>query len=119
VTGKLTPAVREEIGILWAKAKHRQAAIEETYQMRASNDELRNASLGALPLVVVAAGDTLAHAPYWPEAQTYEAARSSNSRLVVAEGSDHMIQWDHPEMVVEAVQAVIASARTGQPLIGN
>jgi pimeloyl-ACP methyl ester carboxylesterase len=115
VAGKLTPAAREEMGILWSKAKHRQARLEETSQMRASNDELRDASLGDMPLVVIAAGDTLAHVPHWQEAQAYEAARSRNSRLVIAEGSHHMIQWDQPEVVVDAVQAVIVAARNGQP----
>ncbi len=119
VAGKLAPGAREEIGIFWTKTKHRQARLEETYQMWENNDELRGASLGSLPLIVVAAGDTLANVPYWPEAQTYEAARSNNSRLVVAEDSDHMIQWDQPDVVVEAVQAVIEAARTGQPLAGN
>jgi pimeloyl-ACP methyl ester carboxylesterase len=45
-----------------------------------------------------------------------QADLSSNSRLVIATNSGHGIQIDQPTFVIDAVQQVIAAARTGQPL---
>lgn len=116
VAGKLSPAAREEIGILQAKAKHRTAALAASEQMRVNNGELRDGSFGALPLLVIGASDTMASFPGWSEALEGEAARSSNGRLAVAEGSHHMIQWDQPEVVVAAVREVLAATLAGAPL---
>ena len=54
--------------------------------------------------------------PNWRESQDYQAGLSTNSRLIVAEGSDHSIHWDRPALVIDAVRAVIAAAHTGQAL---
>jgi pimeloyl-ACP methyl ester carboxylesterase len=45
-----------------------------------------------------------------------QAGLSSNSRLVIATNSGHGIQIDQPTFVIDAVQQVLGSARTGLPL---
>ena len=79
---------------------------------RASDDGALQAapSLGDRPLIVLAAEQTVAHDPIWLEAQRRLAALSSDSRLIIAEGSGHYIQWDHPTLVIDAVRQVIAAA---------
>lgn len=113
VTGKLSPEARELIGILQVKPGHRAAALAEITQMRANNDELRDADLGDTPLLVIASSDTVAVFPHWLGGQRYEAARSRNSKLIVVEDSHHMIQWDQPQTVTAAVQEVTVAARAG------
>jgi hypothetical protein len=68
-------------------------------------------SLGDLPLIVLAVGQNMAQTPYWAEAQRRQAALSTNGRLIVAEESEHYIQWDQPIVVIDAVRQVIAQAR--------
>jgi pimeloyl-ACP methyl ester carboxylesterase len=116
VAAQLPPQTREVIGIFQSRAGHRAAALGESYELRAENDELRNASLGNLPLRVVAAGQTVASRPTWSDSQEYQAGLSTNSRLTVAEGSDHMVHWDRPAAVIQAVVVVAEAGRTGHPL---
>jgi pimeloyl-ACP methyl ester carboxylesterase len=80
------------------------------------NDALRGATLGHTPLVVLASGQLIHQIPNWRESQEYQAGLSTNSRLIVAEGSDHSIHWDRPALVIEAVRAAIDAARTGHSL---
>ncbi len=53
----------------------------------------------------------MAHLPFWQEAQRQQAQLSTNSRLIIAEGSQHIIQWDQPAQVITAVNEVVASSR--------
>ena len=88
----------------------------ETDDARLDNDTLRDATLGATPLVVLGAGQTMQQIPYWRESQDYQAGLSTNSHLIVADDSDHSIHWDRPALVIAAVRAVIEAAHTGQAL---
>src|SRR5437868_11697705 len=45
----------------------------------------------------------------WPEAQRLQAALSSNGHLTTVAGSGHYIHWDHPSVVIDAVQQVVAT----------
>ena len=116
VTAKLTPETRQLIGILQARPLHQATSLSENETAGADNDTLRGATLGATPLVVLAAGRTMQHVPNWRESQAYQAGLSTNGHLIVADDSDHSIHWDHPALVIEAVRAVIEAARTGQSL---
>jgi pimeloyl-ACP methyl ester carboxylesterase len=116
-TANLAPETRQLIGIVQARPQHQATSTSETDDARIDNDSLRDATLGATPLVVLAAGRTMQQTPNWRESQHYQAGLSTNSRLVVAEGSDHSIHWDRPALVIDAVRAVIAAARTGQALV--
>jgi pimeloyl-ACP methyl ester carboxylesterase len=81
---------------------------------RATDDALLQAapSLGNRPLIVLAAGQKVAHDPIWLEAQRRQAALSSDSRLIIADGSGHSIHWEQPTLVVDAVRQVIADVRS-------
>jgi pimeloyl-ACP methyl ester carboxylesterase len=78
---------------------------------RASDDGQLQVALGALPLIVLAAGESMEQIPYWSEAQRRQAALSTNGRLLVVEGSGHAIQAEQPAVVIDAVQQVVDQAR--------
>jgi pimeloyl-ACP methyl ester carboxylesterase len=80
---------------------------------RATDDAQLQAAppLGDLPLIVLAAGESMGQIPYWPEAQRRQAALSTNGRLIVVEGSGHAIHAEQPAQVIDAVQQVVAQAR--------
>ena len=71
-----------------------------------------------LPLVVVVAdsqdfgelGSPLAHRRLWIEASREWLDLSSHSRLMVAEGSGHMVHHDRQEIVIEHVLSMLAAA---------
>jgi pimeloyl-ACP methyl ester carboxylesterase len=115
-TANLAPETRQLIGLVQARPQHQATSMGETDDARLDNDTLRDATLGATPLVVLGAGQTMQQILYWRESQDYQAGLSTNSRLIVAEGSDHSIHWDRPALVIDAVRAVIEAAHTGQAL---
>jgi pimeloyl-ACP methyl ester carboxylesterase len=73
-------------------------------------------SLGDLPLAVITHGQPFP-APFfilekgWSEGQARLAGLSTNSLLIQANNSNHMIQIDEPGLVVDAVRRVHAAAR--------
>jgi pimeloyl-ACP methyl ester carboxylesterase len=101
------------------------AMIDDFGSMRrASAEEKRSTapgSLGAIPISVVSHGVPYP-APFdaleegWSEAQVRLAALSSNSELVVAERSSHMIPFEQPDVVIAAIARVHAAARDGTRL---
>jgi pimeloyl-ACP methyl ester carboxylesterase len=71
-------------------------------------------SFETLPLAIVAAGRGSLDAEssrVWAEIQRELARLSSRSTHVIAEKSDHHIQFAEPEAIVNAVRGVIATAR--------
>jgi pimeloyl-ACP methyl ester carboxylesterase len=92
---------------------------------RASAEEKQSpapGSLGAVPVSVISHGIPFP-APYdalnegWDESQARLAALSSNSEIVIAENSSHMIQFDQPDIVLDAITRVHAAARDGTSLV--
>jgi pimeloyl-ACP methyl ester carboxylesterase len=81
---------------------------------RAADDALLQAApaLADRPLIVLAAGQNVAHDPIWAEAQHRQAALSTNGRLIVAQGSGHYIHWEQPALVIDAVRQVIEDVRS-------
>jgi pimeloyl-ACP methyl ester carboxylesterase len=110
----LPPGTIAKMALLQTQPKSLRAATEEGLERSANDRGLSGASLGAIPLVVIAAGDSMAGIPGWGEAQAGLAALSSRGRLVVAEESSHLVQIDRPEIVIEAVQSVLVTVRTGE-----
>jgi hypothetical protein len=91
---------------------------------RASAEEKRSSapgSLGAIPISVVSHGVPYP-APFdaleegWSEGQARLAALSSNSEIVLAERSSHMIPFEQPDVVIAAIKRVHAAARDGTRL---
>jgi pimeloyl-ACP methyl ester carboxylesterase len=69
-----------------------------------------------VPLIVVSSGLMAERDPILRAAMRTQAGLSSNSRLVIATESGHPIQFDQPELVINAIQQVITSVQTEQPL---
>jgi pimeloyl-ACP methyl ester carboxylesterase len=77
--------------------------------------------LGDLPLVVITHGQAFPGPmaileKYWEAGQRRLAALSTRGELVVARNSNHMVQLDEPDVVIGAIERVLAAARgTGAP----
>jgi pimeloyl-ACP methyl ester carboxylesterase len=74
------------------------------------------APLGDLPITVITHGQPFP-GPFavldkgWREGQDRLAALSTNSVLLVAEKSNHMIHADEPDLVIGAIREVVERAR--------
>jgi pimeloyl-ACP methyl ester carboxylesterase len=112
MAGQLTPADKtweEAPGVL--------------IDMRRTKRELEGVgSYGATPTIVLTqsfVGEPDVPASFqrrWPLLHDELAARSSNSVHVIAVRSGHFIQEDEPDLVVAAIEEVLAAVRDGQPL---
>jgi pimeloyl-ACP methyl ester carboxylesterase len=116
-----------EAGPLPAEAQQRVLAfapqsewecLGEVEALRATMTQAREAgSLGQRPLVVLQAADKTADIAWiWPTLQKELAALSTNSDLRVIPGSEHYIQQERPDAVVEAVRDVVVAVRGRAPV---
>jgi pimeloyl-ACP methyl ester carboxylesterase len=97
--------------------------IEQTEELDwpATAAELAAADLGDLPLELLFVEQRFRwEGPYEPyEAQLIAAweplvlGLSTNSRLTIAVDSTHMVQWDKPDLVVEAIRRLVQGADAG------
>jgi pimeloyl-ACP methyl ester carboxylesterase len=91
-----------------------QVASDELRHGGDSNDVLGRASLGNLPLVVVAHGVPFRDATQeraWQESQLELTARSSRGRLVRAARSAHSVMIAEPDVVVAAIEELVGEQR--------
>jgi len=107
----VSPAIAAEMVLLQTQA----AAIDETTKeglARSADDAaLARSTLGAIPLVVIAASASLADIPNWPTAQRELAALSTQGRLVVAQQSGHAVQLEQPGIVIDGISQVVSKVR--------
>jgi pimeloyl-ACP methyl ester carboxylesterase len=103
----LTDATATELAVLQTRATAIAATEAEGLRRSADDAALERVSLGNIPLVVIAARDSLANIPHWAEAQKQMLGLSTNSSYVVAESS-HAVPIEQPGVVVAAVQEVLA-----------
>jgi pimeloyl-ACP methyl ester carboxylesterase len=116
-TQNLTPDTRAEIGVLQARPRQIKTVLREDASLTHDNATLAAAtSLGNRPLIVLAAGQSVENDPAWLAAQQQMAQLSSNTKLVVVDGSSHYIHWDQPTLVAESIAQVVEAARTDQHL---
>jgi len=105
---------RRTIALLTTASPGRNTAADEFMERSTSDEKLRAGPLlGNRPLIVLAASENWEGLAYWSEGQQAQAALSSAGRLIVVEDSSHYIHWDHPDEVIDAVQAVITMAPRG------
>ncbi|NTU55219.1 MAG: alpha/beta hydrolase, partial [Anaerolineales bacterium] len=89
-------------------------------QLESDKQVLASGNLGDLPLFVIVHGNPSMFAALpaeealqaeadWQAAQKKLAASSSNSQLVVAEGSGHGIPFERPDVVINAIQQILTS----------
>ncbi len=107
----LAPDIATEMVLLQTQGKSLKAMTQEGLTRAADDAELAETSLGSIPLVVVAASESMSGIPNWSEAQMALAALSTNGRLVVAEGSSHLVQLDQPVVVIGAIRSVLTAVR--------
>ena len=87
--------------------------------MRVSGSE---GSLGTLPVIVITHGQPFP-GPFailetnWSEGQERLAALSTDSILMVAKNSNHMVQQDEPALVVDAIRRMHTAVMKGTPLL--
>jgi pimeloyl-ACP methyl ester carboxylesterase len=112
MAGQLTPADRN-----WEEAPG------VLIDMRRTKRELEGVgSYGATPMVVLTqafVGEADVPASFqrlWPRLHDQLAANSNDSVHLIAVGSGHFIQEDEPDLVIAAIEEVLASVRDGQPL---
>jgi pimeloyl-ACP methyl ester carboxylesterase len=111
-----TSAMTAETRLKMALFASGEQGIDATFAEalgRATDDAQLQAAppLGGLPLIVLAAGESMEQIPYWPEAQRRMVALSTNGRLIVVDGSGHAIHWEQPALVIDAVRQVVDEAR--------
>jgi pimeloyl-ACP methyl ester carboxylesterase len=111
--GPAMPRAMRTEGMLLRTSRQDVDAQTAEGRERAADDALLQAapSLGDRAVIVLAAGQKVAHDPIWLEAQRLQAALSTNGRLIVAEGSGHAIHWDQPALVIDAVRQVVDDIR--------
>lgn len=95
--------------------------ILDRYDMRLRHPGATG-GLGDLPLVVITHGQAFPGPmaileKYWGAGQQRLAALSTRGELVVARKSNHMVQQDEPDVVIDAIERVLAAAarRGGEP----
>jgi pimeloyl-ACP methyl ester carboxylesterase len=117
--------LEDERNALYSSTGHLYAALDESATINESVAEVADAapSLGEKPLIVLSAGSR--QYPGFTKGQAkrideqynkFEAGLtdlSENSKLVVAKDSAHYIQFDRPELVVDAIRRVADAARDG------
>ncbi|KRB48912.1 hypothetical protein ASE02_01040 [Phenylobacterium sp. Root700] len=126
------PAFHDELNRRWGKAKYIAANLSELRSLMtdANGDSLDSAQagpkqrdFGALPMIVLVSDPPkpLSGRPRWDESkairlrlQREPAGQSSEGKFQLVAGSGHMIQDDAPEVVIEAIQSVVAAVR-GSP----
>lgn len=111
------PIAEIDRAIRAVSAKHFATQSRE-FEAIVSNQNLPVKTLGDIPLIVLSHGipqpmpnftDEI-NAEYeqtWQDLQIEQAALSTNSQRIIAEGSGHDIQLEQPELVINAVEKVL------------
>ena len=116
-TQNLSAETRAEIGVLQARSQQIKTVLREDAFLTQDNSQLNSAApLGNVPLIVLAAGQSVEQDTLWQDAQEQLARDSSNAKLTIASGSGHYIHWEQPTLVVDAIRQVVEAARANQRL---
>ena len=116
-TQNLSAETRAEIGVLQARSQQIKTVLREDAFLTQDNSQLNSAApLGNVPLIVLAAGQSVEQDTLWQDAQEQLARDSSNAKLTIASGSGHYIHWEQPTLVVDAIRQVAEAARANQRL---
>ncbi|MCZ7545250.1 MAG: alpha/beta hydrolase [Anaerolineae bacterium] len=116
VTEHLPSETRSLMAIFAGRQTTLDTMVRESAGSTQDDTLLSSASLGDLPLIVLAAGTSVESDEKWAEAQRMMADLSSNSRLDIVAAGSHTLQWDQPAAVWDTVREVVEAVRTGEPL---
>jgi pimeloyl-ACP methyl ester carboxylesterase len=109
---KLPPEVRRPLRQFWTEPKFFDALGSQIESICESATEVRDAAREGwddLPLVVISAATSSARRQHLQEAL---ARRSSRGRHVFATTGGHWVPLDDPQVVIDAVLAVVEESRT-------
>jgi pimeloyl-ACP methyl ester carboxylesterase len=99
---KLPPAMIPVFRSHWCRPKNYQAMVHHLGALESSFAEVRNQALDC-PLIVLSAGTT---SPEGLAEHRAIAATSSRGEHIVAQHSGHWIQFDEPQLVIDAIRRV-------------
>jgi hypothetical protein len=106
--------LRELIAVISTRPKNQEGNARLVARHQANDAQLRAArGLGDRPLVVLSSLQQSERLAGWDAAQAKLAALSSRGVRTVATGS-HLIAWEHPDLVVSAVEDVKLAASESQ-----
>jgi pimeloyl-ACP methyl ester carboxylesterase len=106
----VSPALAQEMALLHTAPNAVAATTAEGLARSVNDSELAVSTLGAMPLAVIAAKESMEGIAGWPAAQQALAALSSRGRIAIANTS-HSVQLEEPNIVIDAVRSVLADAR--------
>ena len=107
----LSPTIATEMALLMTQADAIDETTKEGLARSADDAALASASLGSMPLVVIAAAASMVEIPNWSAAQQELAILSTRGRLVVAEHSGHAVQLEEPGIVIDGIVQVLTEVR--------
>jgi len=115
----LPPAVRPFARATSFRAAGFRAAADEIIHIRESASEVRSSRRKlTIPVLVVTGGRGADE--NWRRLQRDQASLSERGCLIVAQESGHVVAIDQPEVVVDAIRAVVETARGHDvPLCGT
>lgn len=106
---KLPSELRPVLRVFWTQPKFFDALASQVESLPESAAQVAaTGDYGNLPLVILSASNP---SPTRIRDEAGVACLSSNGKHIVASKSGHWIQLDQPELVVEAIREVVASAR--------
>jgi pimeloyl-ACP methyl ester carboxylesterase len=106
----LPPSVRQYARATRFRTAGYQAAADEIIHVRESAEEVRR-SRRKLTIPVLVVTGARGSDENWRRLQRDQATLSERGCLIVAEQSGHVVQHDQPEIVVDAIRAVVETAR--------
>ena len=123
-SANIPPEVEAERAAIYSHTRSMYTYADEISAIAVSMEQLRAAPmrLGDKPLIVLTHGmkdATLASSPEgadqaeqaWAELQAELTRRSSSGKQITAEKSGHYIQFDQPDLVIEAIRQVVEAIR--------
>ena len=115
----LPPSDQRFIAATRFRAAGYQAAADEIIHIRESASEVRT-SRRKLPIPVVVVTGARGADATWRDLQRDQVKLSERGCHIIAEQSGHLVQIDQPQIVVNAVRAVIDGTRGGNvPVCGS
>lgn len=115
----LPPETRTLISLFSSRQQTIDTMVAESADSLMNDAQLKASTLGDMPLLVLVAGTSIEASEPWLAAQQAQAALSTNGRLQIVDGAAHLIQWTHPQAVIDGVNAVIEAVRSGEPLVSQ
>jgi pimeloyl-ACP methyl ester carboxylesterase len=115
----LSPSDQRFLGATRFRAAGYRAAADEIIHIRESASEVRT-SRRKLPIPVVVVTGARGADATWRDLQRDQVKLSERGCQIIAEQSGHLVQIDQPQIVVNAVRAVIDGTRGGNvPVCGS